>query len=164
VTDILAEAGLVDTAWFRQFDLDRGSALHRATELLDLGDLDWRSVDPVILGRLRQYQKFKDEVKPEILAIEEKVVNVLYGYQGKLDRRVKIQGREGILDIKGPSQAPWQSLQVGMYTATFQRPMARWTLHLSDDIYKLIEHKDRDDWTVAKAAITLAAWRRKHAC
>src|SRR5260221_648800 len=100
VTDLLKDAGLIDDQWFQQFDLDRGSALHKATELLDLGDLHWPSVDPVILGRLRQYQRFKDEVKPVILSIEEKVINAPLQYQGKLDRRVKINGREGVIDLK----------------------------------------------------------------
>jgi hypothetical protein len=159
VTDILAFVGLIDTQWFRDYDLSRGSAVHAATHYLDQGDLNWETVDPVILGRLRQYQLFVDEVHPEILAVEEKVVNEALQYQGTLDRRVRINGREGILDLKGPSQARWQALQVAMYAACFPRPLARWTLHLSDERYQLIEHKDRHDWDVAKAAITLAAWK-----
>lgn len=161
VTTILATAGLIDAAWFRDYDLERGKALHLATELLDRKDLDWSTVDPLILGRLRSYQRFLDEVKPEILAIEESVVNAPFHYQGTLDRRVRINGREGILDIKGPSRAQWQAIQVAMYAACFLRPMARWTLHLSDDRYLLIEHKSREDWDVAKAAITIAAWKER---
>lgn len=164
VTDILRDAGLIDAEWFRQYDLDRGRAVHKATELLDLGDLDWSSVDPVILGRLRSYQRFLDEVKPEILMIEQKVENSTIGYQGRYDRRVRINGRDGILDIKGPSRAPWQALQLALYAGAISGPnlLARWSLHLSDDKYNLIEHKDRDDWRVAIACVTLAAWRAKH--
>lgn len=161
VTDILARAGLIETQWFKEYDLARGSALHAATHYLDQGDLNWETVDPVILGRLRQYQIFLDEVQPEILAVEEKVTNEALQYQGTLDRRVKIKGREGILDLKGPSRAPWQALQIVMYAACFPRPLARWALHLSDERYQLIEHKDRSDWDVAKAAITLVAWKEK---
>lgn len=168
VTDILARAGLVDTSWFGDYARDLGSAVHAATHLLDDGDLDWASVAGPVLPRLRQYQKFKDEVKPEILASEQKVESLALGYQGRYDRRVRINGREGILDIKGPSRGPWQALQVAMYAGAVnslgQPPLARWTLHLSDDRYQLIEHKDRDDWRVAMAAITIAAWRLKHGC
>lgn len=162
VTDILQRAGLVETSWFREYDLARGSALHAATHYLDEGDLNWESVDPVIVGRLRSYQKFLDEVKPEILAVEEGVVNEALRYCGTLDRRVRISGREGVLDIKSPSRASWQALQVSMYAACFPRPLARWTLHLSDERYQLIEHKDRHDWDVAKAAITIVAWKEKY--
>lgn len=163
VTAILRDAGLIDTTWFNDNARDRGSALHLATQFLDEGDLDWSTVDPAVLPRLRQYQRFKDEVKPEILWIEEVVVNAILGYQGRLDRRLKIAGREGILDIKGPAQAAWQAIQTVLYAACFAPlPLARWTLHLSDERYVLIEHRDRDDWTVAKAAVTLVAWRTKH--
>lgn len=160
VTAILAQAGLVEKGWFKDYDLSRGSALHKAAQYLDEGTLDWESVDGVILGRLAAYQRFKDEVQPVILAIEEPVVNEDYRYCGTLDRRLVIGGREGVLDIKGPSRAAWQALQVCLYAYTFPRPMARWTLHLSDEEYRLIEHKDRNDWNVARAAITLAAWRK----
>jgi hypothetical protein len=161
VTAILQASGLVDTSWFTDEARDRGSALHAAAHFLDEGDLDWESVDPSVLPRLRQYQKFLEEVKPEILSIEESVVNETLLYCGRLDRRVRIGGREGVLDIKSPYRAAWQALQVAMYGACFPRPLARWTLHLSDERYQLIEHKNRGDWSVAKAAITIAAWKEK---
>ncbi len=162
VTAILHRAGLVDTTWFTGEMRDRGSALHAATQFLEEKDLDWSSLPASILARLRQYQKFLDELNPEVLAIEEAVENQALRYCGRLDRRLRIGGREGILDIKGPSQAPWQAVQVAMYAACFPRPLARWTLHLSDERYQLIEHRDRDDWNVAKAAMVIAAWKEKH--
>lgn len=162
VTRILADAGLVDTTWFKEYDLARGSALHKAAEYLDQGDLDWNSVGAPVMGRLRSYQKFLDEVRPEILSIEEHVVNEAFQYQGTLDRRVRINGTEGVLDLKGPSRAPWQALQVAMYAACFPRPLYRWTLHLSDERYTLDQHSNRRDWDVAKAAIVTAAWRKQH--
>ena len=162
VTEILHRAGLVDTTWYTEEGRWRGSALHRAAQLLDEHDLDWASVPPEVLPRLRQYQRFLDEVKPEILAIEETVTNGLLRYVGHLDRRVIIGGREGILDLKAPSRAAWQGVQLAMYAGTFREPMARWSLHLSDHLWNLIEHKGRLDWDVAKAAITLAAWKEAH--
>lgn len=162
VTTILDRAGLIDSTWFTDEARDKGSALHAATHFLDEGDLDWSTVDPSVLPRLRQYQKFKDELRPEILSIEEAVENETLQYCGRLDRRLKIAGREGVLDIKGPARAPWQAIQVVMYSACFLRPLARWTLHLSDERYQLIEHKDRSDWEVAKAALTIAAWKERN--
>lgn len=164
VTELLAKAGLIDTQWFRDFDLERGTALHRAAHYLDLGDLDWSTVDPLIAGRLRQYQRFKDEVRPVIVSAEEKVSNQAYNFCGTLDRRVFINGRLGILDIKGPSRAPWQALQLALYALCFPGPLARWTLHLSDERYMLIEHADPNDYAAAKAAVTLVAWRERHGC
>ena len=162
VTSILARAGLIDTQWFKDFDLQRGTALHAATHYLDDGDLNWDTVDPVILGRLRAYQKFKDEVQPEILAIERVVVNPMYRYQGRLDRVMRIKGREGVVDLKGPSRAAWNGLQLVAYSACFDRPMARWNLYLSDDGYRLVEQTGRLDWQAFKAALTLVAWKESN--
>jgi hypothetical protein len=160
VTAILARVGLVEgNNFFREYDLVRGSAMHRATELLDQSDLDWASVDPVLLGRLRSYEKFRDDVRPTILSIEERVFNHTFKYQGRLDRRVIIDGREAVLDIKGPSVAAWQALQVCLYSRCFDRPLDRYTLHLGDETYRLVQHKGRNDWNASLAAITLAAWK-----
>lgn len=165
VTDVLARAGLVNTDWFKEYDLSRGSALHKATEYLDEGTLDWSTVDPIILGRLRQYQRFKDEVRPAIGPIEKHVEHHAYHYQGTLDRLVSINDRLGVLDIKGPSMSPWQGVQVAAYAAACPVDgvrLARWTLHLSDENYRLVEHKDRNDFEVFKAALTLCAFKEKH--
>jgi hypothetical protein len=159
VTQILKRAGLVDDAWFTEEARDRGSAVHIAAHYLDQGDLDWQSVHPSVLPRLRQYQRFLDEMRPEILAVEESVVNEALQYQGRLDRRYRIAGQEWLVDFKGPGQAPWQRIQTAFYAGTFPRPMRRAALHLSDERYQFIEHKDRKDWETAKAALLLAAWK-----
>lgn len=159
VTAILRDAGLVDVSHFTDYHRDRGSALHQATALLDDGDLDPESVDPAIEARLRQYDRFRQEVAPTWAAIEEPVENATYRYCGTLDRRGTIGVKECIIDIKGPTVAAWQALQVAAYAACFPRPMKRWTLHLSDDGYKLIEHADRNDWKVFLAALTVANWK-----
>jgi hypothetical protein len=162
VTDILAKAGLIDVTFFTAAARDIGTAVHAATHYLDEGDLRWESVDPVVLPRLRSYQRFLDEVKPVVLSVEEVVLHEAYRYQGRLDRRMQINGREAVVDIKGPSRAPWQAIQVAAYAGTFARPMARYTLHLDDEKYQLIEHRGRRDFDVFKAALTIAAWRSEH--
>jgi len=162
VTTILKDAGLVDTSFFTDEARDKGSALHLALQFLDQHDLDWDSLDPVLLPRVRQYQRFLDEVRPEILAIEEEVVNEPLQYAGRLDRRVKIAGKELVLDLKTGGCAPFHQVQLAGYAGTFQRPLARTCLHLFEDRYQLVEHRDRNDWVVFKAALTLTAWRRSN--
>lgn len=162
VTEVLSRAGLIETEWFRSFDLARGSALHAATHYLDEGDLDWKTVDPVISGRLRSYQQFLSDLRPENLLVEERVHHPLYRYQGRLDRLVCIGGRHGVLDLKGPSKAAWQGLQLAAYAACFGVPLARWSLHLSDERYLLVEHRERTDWGVFTAALSVVSWRKKH--
>lgn len=159
VTSLLKSAGLIDTTFFTDYDLDRGSALHTAAQFLDEGDLNWETVHPDVLGRLRQYQRFLDEVKPEILGIEEPVVNEVLRYCGRIDRRVKINGAEGILDLKGPSQSVAHRLQLAMYADCFIEAKSRWALYLSDDAYRLVEFKNRDDYRAARALLNLHNWR-----
>jgi hypothetical protein len=161
VTAILRDAALVDGEWFQAWMLDRGSAVHLACRYLDEGDLDWESLDPLVVRRVRQYQQFLEAVRPEILAIEEEVENVALQYAGRLDRRVRINSAEGIYDIKGIFQHPSHALQLSGYAGCFDRPMRRWNLYLDDEKYRLVEHKDRRDWEVFKAAVTLAAWKRE---
>jgi len=162
VTEILKNAGLIESAFFTDETRDRGSAVHAAAHYLDENDLDWPSVDPSVLPRLRQYQKFKDDVKPEILAMEEQVVNEPLQYAGRLDRRVKINGREGVLDLKGPSECAWHRLQIMYYVACFPRQLARWALYLSDARYKLVEFRGREDWEACKAILILTSWRAQY--
>ncbi len=165
VTAILRDAGLVDIRYFTEFMRQRGTALHRACEYHDKGDLNPTTIDPEIEQPFMGYMKFLNEVEPVILAVEEQV-QYKQIYCGRLDRRVKIRGREGILDIKGqPSKV--DPLQLAGYSATFDNPMARWNLYLrvKEGDYKLVEHRDRRrddaDWF---AAIRIAAWRKRNKC
>ena len=162
VTDVLRRAGLVDASWFTEEARDRGTAVHMAAHYLDEGDLDWESLDPSVVPRVRQYQHFLEEVRPEMLAIEEPVSNEALQYCGRLDRRVKINGRECIVDFKGPSEAAWNGIQLAGYAGCFTRPLGRFNLYLSDERYRLVERKERSDWDVFKVALVLAAWKEKH--
>src|SRR3990172_3339973 len=124
VTAILRDAGLVSVEWFTDYHRERGSVLHAATALLDEGDLDPESVDPAIEARLRQYDRWKQEAGYgsgglTIEYIEEPVENSTYRYCGTVDRTVTLNGREGVLDIKGPTQDRAHAIQVAAYAACF---------------------------------------------
>ena len=69
VTEVIRLAGLIDTAWLMDEARDRGSAVHMAAHYLDENDLEWSSVPDSVILRLRQYQRWKDEMRPEILSI-----------------------------------------------------------------------------------------------
>jgi len=163
VTQILKGAGLIDTTWFTDYGRDRGTALHLATEYLDRGDLDKDSLDPAIAPMVDSYRLFLKEVQPEILSVEEEVENPLSHYRGRLDRRVRVGRWTGILDIKSGGPADWHAIQLAAYAGCFPGPMHRWGLYLSDTGYRLIEYKDRGDWPVFVAALTLFHWRKNHA-
>lgn len=160
VTELLVEAGLIDTQHFTDEARDRGTALHLACEYFDLSTLDVSSIDSHIMGRFNAYRRFLREVQPEILAIEESLVNKVAGYRGTLDRRLIIDGSEGVLDIKPPSMAPWHGLQLQFYADCFDRPMLRWNLHLSDSgTYKLVSQTKRRDRTVCRSILHIHHWK-----
>ncbi len=162
VTGVIKDAGLVDFEWVTRDGLDRGTAVHRATQFYDEGDLDPRTVDPeLVLPRLEAYIDFLRTARPTILAIEERVENDVYGYCGTLDRRLIIDGHEGVLDIKNGQPDRWHGVQLAAYARCFARPMRRWGLYLEDNKYTLIRYKDRHDWDVFRAAITLKNWMEK---
>ena len=161
VTSILREVGLVDTTWFTEEARDRGSALHLATEYLDRGELDEATVDPLIVSRLAAYRLFIKEMKPEILSIEEHV-EYPGSYQGTLDRRVRIAGKEWVLDIKAGGPAPWHSLQLAGYALCFDRPLVRCSLYLTDTYKLMVWPQRRADDDMWRACVCFAAWRRKH--
>jgi len=162
VTDILKAAALIDTAFMSDTDRDTGTAVHLATQYWDEGTLDVDSIGGRVLARLNQYRRFLNDARPQILAIEQHVVNKKYGYQGTLDRLVTINGRRGVLDIKGATPMPFHGPQLAAYAGCFAEPLMRWDLYLIDDAYKLVDQNSRKDWPVFVAALTIHNWRTEH--
>ena len=106
VTEIIKLCGMIpEGPWYTPVAMQRGTMVHRATEDYDRGRLCVDNLAADVLERTLQYTRFVEEVRPEIIGIEERVTSSL-GYCGTLDRRLKIGGREGVLDIK-PSVAAW---------------------------------------------------------
>jgi len=169
VTEILQRAGLINTDHFSEYHRDRGTGVHRACHFWDEGDLDDSSLVPEIRVRLDHYRRFLDELHPTIIAAEREVEHSILGYRGRLDRIAEINGRVGVLDLKGVSEAAWHGVQVSAYMAAYNSNLntakpavARWNLYLHDDHYRLIERTDRQDFGVFCAALTLARWKEKH--
>lgn len=165
VTDVLRLAGLTPTYPLDPYYRERGIAVHKACEYHDRGiEMDPESIEG-IAGYLEAYKRFHAEMRPEILAIEENVVNEPLGYCGRQDRRIGIDQRMGILDIKSGQPAAATGPQTAAYLAAqpWLERVARWGLYLSPEgTYKLIEYKSRDDWRVFQSALSVVNWRIKH--
>lgn len=162
VTSIIRAAGLIDVSHYTDADRDRGTIVHQLCEYHDQGDLDeecLEAMDPTAVARFAQWKRFLAEAQPNVLSIEERVVSRELRYQGRLDRRVRLGTRVGVLDIKGPSCEPWIGVQLAAYAHAVGGVQARWSLHLSDSAYKLIEWTDRLDWDVFRAALIINTWK-----
>lgn len=107
VTETIRLSGLMpsyepqDLEWY----LQRGQAIHKATELYDKGTLKESTVDERIVGYLESYKKLGLKYKPD--EIEIKLADPIYLVGGTLDRID--------CDLKSGVPLPWHMVQAGIY-------------------------------------------------
>lgn len=166
VTDIIRLAGLMpdymsgdpESEVGTTYSMQRGTAVHAATQYLDEGTLDQATVAFEILPYIGSYERFLAERKPKIKEIEKFVVSETLGYCGTLDRIAEIDGLLGVVDLKTGSKARWHGLQTSAY-ATAVGVYHRWSLYLGPTGYHLEPHTNRRDFRAFSAALELYSWR-----
>ena len=142
-----------------QFNLDRaadrGTAVHKATELLD--KYGTAEIDEDIAPYLQAYIAFRKEHMCEWQKIEYATHHPNNLYAGTLDRVGTIDGKLVVLDIKTSStiQKPLYTAQLNLYRKMLPDPIEQLViLHLKKDgTYKLIDIPIDD--TLADACITM---------
>ena len=173
VTGILAplESWFGVPASVLEYASDRGRAVHLATQLLDEGDLDEDSIDPVIAPYLDAYRQFIADAAPEWHGIEEKVYHEQHGYAGMLDRRGVLRGLkaspEAVIDIKAVAQvSPATGVQTAAYSEAApktKKKRRRFALQLKPNgTYKLHEFAEPSDWPVFCSLNIVHQWRLRH--
>lgn len=159
---------------------DRGRAVHLACELDDAGELG--SVPDVIAPYVEAWRALKRETGAVIYAVEERVVDPLYGYAGTLDRVMAFPKLKrwkpadlAIVEIKATALLPPSA---GPQTAGY---LAAWNAHAYPDLpglgkanrrfiawlradgtYRLVERTDVSDRAVFLAGLTLFNWKKRH--
>lgn len=103
LTSTIYEAGLIHNGdpWY----MERGTAVHIATELWDKGTLDEDTVDPQIKGYLESWKLFRKDQNYTPEAIEYMTYHPILLVATKIDR-------VPLLDLKTGSPEPWHILQV----------------------------------------------------
>ena len=142
-----------------QFNLDRaadrGTAVHKATELLD--KYGTAEIDEDISPYLKAYIAFRKEHKCEWQKIEYATHHPENLYAGTLDRVGTVDGKLVVLDIKTSStiQKPLYTAQLNLYRKMLPDPIEQLViLHLKKDgTYKLIDIPIED--ALADACITM---------
>ena len=163
VTAILKDAGLIDTRFFNDYAMTRGTFVHQACEMLDLGTLDEDTLDPALFGYVGAYKKFRAECPMVWTEIEHMRADSVLGYAGTPDR----VGDRTVLDIKTGQKQPWHGFQLAAYTmlalnAPLNTLTKRLGLYLKDDgTYKLERYQDRADFDVFKAALIIYNAKRR---
>lgn len=137
---------------------DRGTRVHKATQMLDVvHDVE---CDEDIVPYVQAYVQFLRDHKPSWRFIEKSMYHPELMYAGTLDRMGDIDGKKTIVDIKTSSslQKVMYGAQLNLYRkmmeANYHDVERLCVLHLKKDgTYKLVDF-DIDD-TVADACLTL---------
>jgi hypothetical protein len=151
VTTVLAAAGLLDYSFLgdrREIYLERGRAVHAATQRDDDHDLAEESLHADILGYVEAWRAFRRDYGFVPHLIEHRVFNRQYAYAGTLDRVGSIRGgAEIIVDIKSGTAPSAVRYQLAAYAGCLEHPRTRLRrcveLH-QDGAYKVIPFETSD--------------------
>lgn len=168
VSSILKDAGLVNEGFYTDFARDRGAAVHAACALGDLGNLDESTLHPEVEPYVRSWRLLRDHMGWKFGPGDVELEVSTAAYVGHPDKvlRTGCIVRE-VLDLKTGQPEPWHAIQLAMYAMAFVPSQAvypgRLGIYLSGEgkIGKSYRYTDPNDFFVAKAAITLAAWKNR---
>lgn len=142
-----------------------GIAVHLATELLDRGVLNWRTVADSIMPYVMGYEKFLSETGFKPKRIEERLFHPYLRFHGRFDREGTwnlSKGRQ-LIDLKKyppPVQTGVQLAGYDLLLPTLKDPRGRWALELKDDAtYRLHEYESGEDKDVFLSMLTIKNWR-----
>lgn len=150
------------------FARDRGTAVHKACELDDKGDLDESSVDQEhVLPYLKAWRLFKREHKPAFELIEETLWDDASRIAGTPDRFMRIRRLRITADLKSVAQ---MKPVIGVQLSGYQRlgllerrwvTDERWGIQLrKDGTYAIVKYPDETPMFVS--LVNLHNWSKKH--
>lgn len=146
---------------------ERGTKVHELTCIMDADPgIITAEEDKLWGGYLDAWEAFKQETAFRILESEQRVYHTKYLYAGTFDRIGILEGKLGVLDIKTGMLYPEYALQTAAYLEAINegrqedKIKGRYSLQLKPDgKYKLSEYKDKADFHVFLATLTLYNWR-----
>ncbi len=172
VTSVLEDVGIVDFSMVPREIIEaaqaRGTAVHHATHLYDLGTLNEDTLGEVVRPYLEGWKKFRAETGVMLLSREQMVFSQMYRFAGTLDAVAILFGKPGILDIKTGANCG-AAVQTAAYELAYNEPLkakdrtrARWTLQLKDTgEYSVIEHTSKLDKSIFLSALSVYNYKRR---
>ena len=147
-----------------------GTAVHLATEYYDEDDLDIGACNPKLIPYIDAYARFKEEIKPEIIFKELRLIHPRRFYAGAIDRVVFLDDSFWIIDLKTTRLLyEFVGIQLAAYAELLNAnlecpiPFKRAALQLKDDgTYVFSKHEADDDWYAFLACLTLNNWNINH--
>jgi hypothetical protein len=120
VTQAIQAAGLIDTEWYTEAARQRGRAVHLAVHFDAEGDLEERSVSPLIRRYLEAARSFKRDTHFVTELTEARVWALDLAYAGTIDHLGWIGKKQRVLvDWKTGRVPEWARLQTAGYAHTF---------------------------------------------
>lgn len=170
VTECIRLCGLMDLERADEFALKRGEYVHKAIKAFCRGTLVEESIDAEhVAPRLESFRAWLRQSGAKVADTELEVYNEAMGYRGTLDALVSVNGRLYVVDWKNGAAQAWHGLQVGGYAMAWVAEHggptpARANLYLDSEgkPATFVERKDRADFDVWKAVITLANFKVRH--
>ena len=126
LTATIREAGLGRNAdpWY----MERGTAIHKATELWDKGTLDEGTVHPGIQGYLESWKRFRKDQSYTPIEIEYRTYHPELMVGMTIDRIL-------LLDIKGGVPEAWHVLQIALHWDTLSAHGMGSMIKIPMDVY-----------------------------
>jgi len=169
VTQIIQDAGLTNFDNVNKELLDYkaniGRKVHTATELWDRGTLDGEGLHPILKRHLDGWIKFNKDFNFEPIKIEIRLFHATYRFAGRIDRIGMIDKDETLVEIKSGGKQKVHEIQTGGYELLWcqdkKKIKRRIAVYLSEDGYKIEEHKNPNDKNIFLSALTITNYKKE---
>jgi len=153
VSTIISNILDLDYSGIDPFYADRGTAVHKAIELLIADNLDEGSLDEEIIPFLNAYKKFVKETQFQPIHSEIRVFDKDLWVAGTLDLIGSIGENKVLIDIKTGQKQKWHQLQTAGYAIlSGELDIKRYCLNLTKkETYKLEPHESKGDFSLFKS-------------
>lgn len=146
---------------------ERGTFVHEACELDDLGELDQDTLDDTLIPYVMAWRKFRADTRFKPESIEARVYHNGYRYAGTLDRFGDAGAQTWLVDIKSGSMVPRSAgPQTAAYLAAldidpaWRKKVKRYVAHLYDNgNYQVVPCNGANDFSVFLACLSIHNWR-----
>lgn len=144
-----------------------GTAVHKACELQDFGQLDISTVDDALLPYLEAWMRFCRDYKCMWEMVEGIVYNPSLRYAGTLDRFGIVAGRSTVVDIKSSAELyPSVGPQLAAYKNALPKSnptCIRMAVQLKGNgNYVAKTYTNKADWPMFAALVTVRNWCAEH--
>lgn len=98
-----------------------GGHVHEACHLWNTGEIDWATLDVVLVPYVEQWAKFVESNDITIIASELAVAHPLYKYAGRMDVLAEWDRRRCLIDIKSGAVPKTVGPQTAAYAEAYER-------------------------------------------